>query len=189
VKVFYPELPFDQIDRALRFSLARTNALATYASLVWIKVATLQARLVPDGHAEAHNRFGLVSDMQALRGAFAEKATTSLRAFDGKWQMSPWFEMLRDEVRRSGARLVVVEVPMSSSYRAEVLDRPEAARYRTWLASELARAGDAFLDFSAPRSVTDEDFGDGVHLDDDGARRFSAELGAALAPVIPARAR
>jgi hypothetical protein len=189
VGIYYPSFPLGELDRGLRFSLARTNALETFESATWVKVNALQRRLTGTEHAEPHNRFGAVSDMLTLLGGFRDAALRSLAHFDrgdgaGDWATSPWFDMLRAIVRRSGARLLVIEVPMRSSYRAEVLARPEAARYRQWLAQELARTGDLFLDFSAPKSVSDPDFGDGLHLDDASAARFSSELGASLAPVL-----
>jgi hypothetical protein len=189
VATYYPQFPFGQLDRGIRFSLARTNAIQTYESLVWFKVKALQERIVSGdrgGKIESRNRFGLDSDMRALLASFGSNAVTSLQAFDGRWRSSPWFNMLQSLVRQAHARLVVVEMPMASSYRAEVLDREDAVRYRTWLRAELEHSGDVYLDLS-PSSVRDEDFADGLHLNESGARRFSAALGEALAPILATR--
>lgn len=70
---------------------------------------------------------------------------------------------------------------MRSTYRAEVLDRPVTERYRAWLKTELAREGTPVVDMSATPVVSDADFGDGLHLDAEGAKRFSRELGGIVA--------
>ena len=148
---------------------------------------TLQERLAGGlREDEPRNRFGAVSDMQALLAGFRRGAMKSLEHFDGHWRASAWFELLREVAHRSGARLIVIEVPMRSSYRAEVLQTRAARRYDDWLRTELLRAGDLFLDESSPRAVTDDDFGDGLHLDAAGSRRFSAELGEELARALRA---
>jgi hypothetical protein len=181
VRRFYPDFPFAELDRGIRFTLARTNALMTYESAAWIKAKGLQDKLAAGGPAAPRNRFGAVSDMNALLGDFRSAALRGLAAYDGRWEDNAWFVVLRDLVRRSGARLVVLEVPMRSAYRTEVLDRPVTSRYREWLRGELAREGTPVVDMSATPVVSDADFGDGLHLDAEGAKRFSRELGAALA--------
>ncbi|MGH7282622.1 MAG: hypothetical protein ACRELY_13935 [Polyangiaceae bacterium] len=183
VSLYYPRFPFGDFDGGIRFSLARTNSLATYESLVWVKTQALQDRLVRDHHDEPHNRFGSISDMRALLDAFRIEATTALSRWDGHWQFTPWFALLRQLVHDARARLVVLEVPMPSTYRHEVLESEPAQRYRHWLKDELAKSGDDFLDVSAPRSIGDADFSDGIHLDADGARRFSIDLGELLGPI------
>jgi hypothetical protein len=187
VEVYYPGFPFSDFDRGVRFLFARSDALSIYASALWLKTQAVQDRLTGKLHDEPRTRFGSLADMHALLDAFRDEATKGLARWDGHWRLTPWFEMLRDLVHSNGARLIVLEVPMPSRYRREVLESSPALRFTTWLRGELARNGDAHLDLSAPLSVRDEDFGDGVHLDSEGARNFSSDLGRSLSstPVLP----
>jgi hypothetical protein len=186
VELFYPGFPFTDLDRGVRFSLARTNALVTYESGAWLKVKTLQERLVAGPPTAPRNRFGTIADMNALLDDFRSAALVSLAEYDGRWEHSRWFDLLRAVVRASGARLVVVELPMISRYRAEVLESPAAQRYRAWLRDDLAKDGVPVIDLSHPSTIHDEDFGDGLHLDEGGARRFSTELGDRIAALTGA---
>ena len=185
---YYPRFPFADLDRGVRFWFARSNALTTYASATWIKTQALQDRLVGNRPETQRNRFGSLKDMQALLGSFRDQATQALAAPNGGYRLNPWFELVRSLVHHSGARLIVLEVPMPASYRREVLDSSAGRRYRGWLESQLARSGDAFLDMSAPRSIHDRDFADGIHLDKDGAKAFSSDLGEKLAPLLASAA-
>jgi hypothetical protein len=188
VRLYYPGFPFADLDRGVRFSFARSNALSVYASATWIKTQTLQERLTGAGtRQEAHNRFGSLADMHALLSSFREHATKGLARWDGHYRLSRWFELVQRLVYETGARLTVVEVPMPSSYRADVVNSVAGRRYRAWLQGELARRGDTFLDMSAPQSVRDQHFEDGVHLDEDGARAFSGDLGEQLAALFAQR--
>ncbi|MGD0678777.1 MAG: hypothetical protein ABSC94_25505 [Polyangiaceae bacterium] len=184
VSLFYPGFPFRDFDRGVRFLLTRTNALQTYDSLVWVKAKELQERFVRHGVVEPRNRFGTISDMRALVESFRASAMRALRRYDARWRTSPWFDMVRAIARGRGVPLVVVEVPMPSAYRDRVLASPEGIRYRDWLRTRLSDSGDFFIDLSAPSSIGDESFSDGVHLDESGARAFSMDLGQALAPIL-----
>jgi len=181
---YYPRFPVADLDRGARFWFARSNALSTYASVMWIKAQTLQDRLTSKSTKAPHNRFGSLSDMEALVATFRADATKKLAASDGDFHLDRWFELLRQISHDAGARLVVIEVPMRSSYRAEVVQSAAGRRYRDWLKAELARSGDLFLDMSAPDSITDRDLRDGIHLNPAGAKAFSAELGEKLAPLL-----
>jgi len=181
---YYPRFPFADLDRGVRFWFARSNALTTYASAMWIKTQALQDRLVGNRPDTQRNRFGSLHDMQALLGSFREQAMQALAVPNGDYRLSTWFEMVQSLVHDSRAHLIVVEVPMPASYRRDVLDSTLGRNYRRWLEGELARSGDTFVDISAPRSVEDANFADGIHLDTSGALAFSSELGGKLAPLL-----
>ena len=185
---YYPGFPFTDLDRGVRFWFARSNALTTYASATWIKTQTLQDRLVGNRPETQRNRFGSLDDMRALLASFRDRALQALAASNGGYRLSPWFELVQSLVHDSGARLIVLEVPMHASYRREVLDSVGGRKYRQWLESQLARSGDAFLDMSAPASVHDQNFSDGIHLDEGGAKAFSRELGKELASLLSSSA-
>jgi len=181
---YYPGFPFADLDRGVRFSFARSNALSIYASATWIKAQGLQDRLVRSQPAAPRTRFGALSDMQALFGVFRGAALAALSRSNGDYTLNRWFELVRRLTHERGAQLVVLEVPMTSRYRDEVLDSAAGKRYRDWLVNQLAASGDLFLDLSAPQSVQDQNFSDGIHLDEAGAKAFSDELGVKLAALI-----
>jgi hypothetical protein len=179
VGAFFPGFPFVSLDRGLRFSMERANALESYASLVWEKMQLWQSRLT-GGASHASNRFGLLEDMQALAGGFAADAVDGLERWSGRWQEGPWFDAIDATTRRAGATLVVAHVPVPTVYRRRVNELPLWKSYEAWLAGDLARQHAVYVDMSA--SVDDELFADGVHLSPDGARLFSSQLGRAVAP-------
>ncbi len=184
---YYPGFPFANLDRGARFAFARSNALSTYASVMWLKTQAVQDRLIGSGQKVASNRFGMLSDMEALVAIFRTDALKKLAASNAHYRLDRWFELLRDVSHQAGAHLLVIEVPMRTTYRAEVVDSVVGRRYRRWLQGALARSGDLFLDMSAPESVTDQDLSDGIHLNEAGAKAFSAELGGKLAPLLKLR--
>jgi hypothetical protein len=108
----------------------------------------------------------------------------ALAALNGGYHLNRWFELIQRLVHDGGAHLVVLEVPMPSTYRGDVLDSAAGRRYRGWLERQLAHSGDAFVDLSAPEAVHDQNFADGIHLDGAGAKAFSGELGEKLTPLL-----
>jgi hypothetical protein len=181
VEVYYPGFPFADLDRGVRFYFARSNSLSIYSSALWFKTQAIQDRITGKSHDEPRNRFGSLADMRALLDGFREDALKSLAKWDGHWQLTPWFEMVRDLTHRVGARLVVLEVPMPMRYREELIESPAGQRYSAWLRNQVVRGGDSYVDISDPLSVREEDFSDGVHLGSIGAREFSTDLGRTLA--------
>ena len=104
VQTFVPGFPLHGLDRGLRFSIERTTALQSYASLVWAKVQAAEAALMGSPSKGPINRFGLVEDMQALETAFANQATGQLERWKGRWQEGPWFDStIRTLVHARGA--------------------------------------------------------------------------------------
>jgi hypothetical protein len=121
--------------------------------------------------------------MNKLADAFASDATQRLDRWAGAWRESSWFESIDSLVHQHGANLVVVHIPMSSGYRQRVNQTEEWRSYSAWLAEDLTRRGDAYVDLSA--SVEDGHFGDGVHVDHEGAQVFSQALGRAIVARYP----
>jgi hypothetical protein len=185
VTLLYPGFPLDHLDPGLRFALARTNALATYESLVWSKVSSVQKRLTSSESGGPRNQFGLVSDMQELASTFARDDQGALETWRGKWRHSAWFREIRSLAEQRRAKLAIVVMPMPSAYRAAVTSAaagtPEA-EYREWLHADLSAHGDLLIDLRA--LLDDSRFGDGLHVDAEGASLFSETLGRALREVL-----
>jgi hypothetical protein len=185
VRLYYPNYPLEDLDRGTRFLIERSSALTSYQSLLWFRAQELQDRLIHRGAPRAANRFGLLSDMNALLGVFATNAESRLARAD-RWRNDPWFERIRAMVDRAGARLLVVHVPMTSAYRARVEASERWRSYAAWLEADLAAHGDEYSDLSS--SADDSSFDDGIHLDARGAVVFSEVLGHVAAAVVPSSA-
>jgi len=181
VGAFFPGFPLRSLDPGLRFSIERTNAIETYASLVWEKMQPWQARLAGSS-VGASNRFGLVEDMRRLVDGFAVDALERLERWSDAWSEGPWFDAIDATARATGAALVVVHVPMPAVYRRRVNDTPLWRAYQAWLSADLRKRGDRYIDMSA--SIDDSLFEDGVHLDAEGARLFSRQLGKAMTAYV-----
>jgi hypothetical protein len=198
VFVHYPGFPLRHLDPGLRFLFARSCALETYRSLVWVRVQALQDRLVtrPGTAREAGEagRFGRAGDMAMFEGDLLTRALERFRlarAPGGGWRLGPWFQRLRDDLRRTGTPLILVEMPMPENYRRLVTLTPEGRDVRRWLAGLVAADGGLFLDLSDPDALglSDRDFPDHLHLSRQGAARFSEALGDHLAAFLSARAQ
>jgi hypothetical protein len=80
--------------------------------------------------------------------------------------------------RAAGARFVLVDVPMQTAFRQGLAESGATARYQRWLLGLVRGRGWEYRDLSAV--IPDGMFDDGVHLNREGARIFSAALGSAL---------
>jgi hypothetical protein len=185
VRAFFPEFPLRDLDRGLRFSIARATALQSYASLVSAKVQGVQSTILGASNRGPANRFGLIEDMQALAGTFANGASRQLERWAGNWQEGAWFEAIRALVHAKGATLVVVHVPVRKLYRRTVNDTALWTSYEAWFRADLAKGGDAYVDLS--ECLDDALLEDGVHANAEGARIFSQSLGRAIEPYFVAR--
>jgi hypothetical protein len=181
VRAYYPRYPLEDLDRGNRFLIERSTALTTYESILWLRTQKLQDAFLRRGAPQAANRFGLLSDMKALLEGFAGDAESRLARAD-HWQNDPWFERIRSMVDGSGARLLLVHVPMASAYRARVENGERWRSYLAWLTADLAAHGDAYADLAS--SADDSLFADGIHLSEAGAVVFSEALGRAAASLV-----
>jgi hypothetical protein len=179
---FFPGFTPRDLDRALRFSVERASALQTYGWLVWDQVQARRSDLLGDLDRRPANRFGRFEDMDALAGAFADRAERALERWDEHWQEGPWFEAIRALVHARRASLVVVHVPVRASYRRRVNDTARWKSYEAWLREDLAGHGDRYVDLSS--CLDDALLDDGVHANAEGARVFSRALGRAIAPTF-----
>ena len=188
VRRLYPDFPFGSprgFDHGFRFLVARSNAFGTYLSLAWQRVQSFQDRVT--GRATKSNVFGAIGDMEAHGRSMEQTAHRELaRALERPEdeRLDPWFYVLESELQRAGVPLIVVELPMPSSYRQSITHSPEGKRYLAWLSRRLAARGDALIDLASPEWLGPADFADFIHVNPEGARRFSSELGVRLAATL-----
>jgi hypothetical protein len=185
VKLYYPEFPPGDLDRGIRYSLARLTALQTYESATWSILHQFELRYIETKEQPvASEGASPESELLVPQRALAKRLFASS---DGHWRPNPWAPVLWDLARSNGTRVVVVDMPICSMYRREILDAPTGQRATAWFKSEVARAGAEYLDMRTV--VPDDGFNDGAHCNPQGAREFSRELGRRLAPIVIATAR
>jgi hypothetical protein len=184
VLAFFPGFPFENVhrfDQGLRFLLARSTAFGTYLSLAWQRIQAFQDRLT--GRPLAVNAFGALADMEASGRRMEAAAPPLLESALSRPEperLDPAFGAILALTRAVNARLVVVELPMPASYRQHVTNAPAGTRYLTWLDAYLRTQGATWVNLTHPPWLSPEHFADFVHLNAEGARLFSRDLGRAI---------
>lgn len=182
----FPLVNIREFDDGLRFLFARQSALGTYASLIAYKVQTLQDRLLGRAQAPSNNVFGADSDMDALAEQMQSRAQRLLAetlTLPEQARLDPDFSDIERRVHDVGAKLVVVELPMPDRYRTRVTESDAGRRYLAWFSSRVVSHGGRFVDLTHPAWLEPSVFHDFLHLNEAGARLFSADLGRALAAM------
>jgi hypothetical protein len=144
---------------------------------IWAQVEKLRRRLGRVGlPPEETNRFGRAADCAAFEAPDPREferqcgAAAAVRV--------PLNEPVRGMFRTArarGAKLLLVEVPMTTRHRRLFYDTPGWLLYRRQLESLARQEGGEYL--SAADWVGDEHFSDVVHLNAAGAAVFSRRLG------------
>jgi hypothetical protein len=181
----FPFASVAAFDDGMRFLIARGTALGRYQSLVSLRVQRLQDALT-GANRGSENRFGQFRDMAALERNLRERAEARLAvARDRPADRSSWFDRLVDMLRSTGTRIVVVELPMPSSYRRSISDGAPAVDYRRTFAAGLIARGASYVDLARETWVDDGMFADALHLNATGAARLSRDIGDRLPTGAP----
>jgi hypothetical protein len=181
----YPDFPgrnLREFDAGLRFLLARETGFGSYDSLIWQKVQSVQDRLT--GRPKAMNAFGADADMEALAAkmqATAQRRLALTLAKPEEARLDADYVDIERRVHDAGAHLVVVELPMPERYRRTVTESDAGQRYLAWFRERVTRRGDTFVDMTQRAWLSSALFSDFLHLNAEGARRFSEDLGHTLA--------
>jgi hypothetical protein len=174
----FPLADVGTFDAGFRFLADQTMAFGRYQSLLAIKTQKLTSRLTGRADTE-RNRFGAFADMVALesglRSRAPERLAAAVRGPEAE-RLGLWFPRLERLLADHGARILVVELPMRRLYRDKVTSLPSSIAYRAWLAGELARRHESWLDLSGAPFVDDALFGDALHLSPAGAAIVSDEI-------------
>lgn len=159
-------------------------------SSLWTRIERLRRRLEDVGMPRhAVNRYGRVEDFAALEAkdvpAFNARCEGVLRAQPG---FSAPIRQMVELCRRHGIQLVLVEMPMPSHHRDAFYALPAWKNVRLHLQT-LARQNEAAYICAADWVTDDANFEDATHLNERGARLFSARLAASVASVMRDRHR
>lgn len=158
----------------------RVPMLAERSSL-WTQIELLRRRIDEIGLPKHKtNRFGRVDDFGALEAkdvaSFNRRCAAIVDAQAGFSR--PVREIVR-LAQEHGTKMIFVEMPMPSRHREVFYASPMWARLRTHLEQLAAAEGASYV--SASAWVRDDaDFEDATHLNETGAKVFSARLAATI---------
>jgi hypothetical protein len=175
--------PHSSLARWRMFLIAHIPMLAERSSL-WAKVERLRRHLEAIGLPEQKiNRYGRVADFKALEPADAASFTTRCCGILERRQgFSSPVQAILSLARQNGVQVFLVEMPMSPEHQGTFYSLPAWKRLRAYLESLAAQQGAGYV--AAGDWVPDAgDFEDTVHLNERGARLFSARLAATLSGV------
>lgn len=172
-----------------RWQLEATERLPLLAerSSLWGKVERLR-RALGDIGLPRHktNRFGRVDDFAALEAkdidSFNQRCGAILNRHVG---FSPPIRELMRLAKEHGAKVILVEMPMPSRHRTVFYASPAWVQMRGALQT-LAGDEQATYIPASDWVLDDGKFEDATHLNEEGARYFSARLAAAVAGVASA---
>jgi hypothetical protein len=153
-------------------------------SSLWDRVELFRRRIDQIGMPKQQvNRFGRVADFNALEAKdvpdFTKRCAAIVRGQKG---FSAPIQAMIDLAQQHGAKFFFVEMPMSPRHLETFYSLPVWAEVRSHLQSLAREQGVTYI--TASDWVSDGgDFEDTVHLNERGARFFSARLGTALSQM------
>lgn len=129
---------------------------------------------------QKNNRFGRAADFEGLEPKDTASFTQRCEAVvHGQAGFSPAMRDIFQLARAHGAKVILVEMPMPSKHREIFYTLPAWADLRAYLQSLAAQENAVYI--SASDWVPDDsDFEDAIHLDERGAKLFSARLAATI---------
>ena len=154
-------------------------------SSLWDRVERFRRRLDQVGMPpQKVNRFGRVADFNGLEAkdvpSFTQRCEAIVRA---RKTFSPPVQAMIDLAREHGAKFYLVEMPMSPRHRQTFYSLPVWAETRAYLQSLAEREHVTYIAASdwVPNGAN---FEDTVHLNEQGARAFSARLGTVMSRYV-----
>jgi hypothetical protein len=184
VTLVYPGFPFRHFDDGFRFLTNRAVSTTAYGSLIWNKTRALQDRLVQSGHAQARNRFGVIRDMDELAASFRQDLSARLSAYPERTSLHPAFTAFIAAARHRRVPVLIIELPMPSSYARTLAGIPAAERLRSELKRLSSDDRSAYVNLARPAWLDDGAFEDQLHLRREAAFSFSRDLAGAIAHTL-----
>lgn len=127
---------------------------------------------------ELSNRFGRVSDFSLLEADPREFKVRLRSAVDQRLSLSSPVSALLRLKNKDGVAVFCLVMPMPSLHRLRYYGSPEWHTYLSYIAETLRHDNVGLLDASA--WIPDDGFADPLHLNSEGANRFSSRLARAL---------
>ncbi|HET9804294.1 MAG TPA: hypothetical protein VFP96_13740 [Candidatus Acidoferrum sp.] len=169
---------------SLEFQIMRRVSLLSERSAVWGKVELLRRHLSAQGMPlEQENSFGRIADFNSMEAPDRAGFTALMDGYANAPLNAPAEELLRLS-QSAGARVVFVEMPMSSAHRRDFYDSDSWRRYRSHVQSLLAAQNAIYL--NASDWIPDDAlFQDHIHLNSTGATVFTRKLAQELMQRVP----
>ena len=173
-----------------RMELTEHVPMVAERSSLWDRVELFRRRLDEIGMpAQKVNRFGRVGDFNALEAkdvpSFTQRCETIVRGQKG---FSAPIQAMIDLAHEHGAQFFFVEMPMSPRHRETFYSLPVWQEMRTHLQA-LASAQNTTYIMASDWVSDGTNFEDTVHLNEQGARCFSARLATALSRLNPEKTK
>lgn len=171
-----------------RLELTEHVPMLAERSSLWDKVELLRRQLDQIGMPKQKvNRFGRVGDFNALEAkdvpSFVQRCDAIVRARKG---FSAPIQAMIDLAHQHGAKFYFVEMPMSPRHRETFYSLPVWAETRAYLKSLAEQQHSTYI--VASDWVRDgTNFEDTVHLNEQGARVFSARLATVMSQLASNR--
>lgn len=168
---------------AIEFAIMRHIRMIVERGAIWGKVERFRRSISRVGlPIEAANRFGRVSDFLTLRAIDADDFVRQCDLGSSQDLSPPMSEFIRS-ASEAHAKVIVIEMPLHPEHLRLFYDTPAWQRYRNHLRNILGVRGVTYID--ASHWFPETAFQDHIHLTDEGAARFSEQLGKSLAAVGP----
>ena len=163
----------------IEFALMRHFPMTVDRGAIWAKIELFRRKLAEQGlQRQETNRFGNVADFSQLEAPEAAQFARDCAAQRAQDFNSAVREIFRQALA-SGARVVVVELPIHPYHVATFYHTPEWRQYASAMRQKLAAENISFIDASE-WIPAETDFADHLHLTEQGAVQFSERLGTQL---------
>ncbi|HEX4262906.1 MAG TPA: SGNH/GDSL hydrolase family protein [Verrucomicrobiae bacterium] len=171
-----------------RMEITQRIPMVAERSSLWDRVELFRRRLDEIGMPpQKVNRFGRVGDFNALEAKDVPSFTQRCEAIaHGQKGFSAPIQAMIDLAHEHGAKFFFVEMPMSPRHRETFYSLPIWSEMRSHLQA-LANEHDAAYITASDWVQDGADFEDTVHLNEQGARYFSARLAEALSQMSPGK--
>jgi hypothetical protein len=170
---------------ALKMELVAHVPMLAERSSLWDKVELFRRQMDEVGMPpKKTNRFGRVADFNALEAAdvpsFTQRCGTIVKSDQG---FSAPMQAILKLAQEHGVKVFLVEMPMSAKHRETFYSLPVWAETREHL-QKLASEHQAIYVAASDWVKDSGDFEDTVHLNEQGARFFSAQLAAEMSRMV-----
>jgi hypothetical protein len=143
---------------------------------IWSKVELLRRSFGEVGMPKKEtNQFGRVEDFALLESSQADFITRCKQATSAQAPLSEPVAAIFRQVRESGRKLYVIEMPLPVGHRQGFYSHPEWLAYRSHIMKLVAETGGIYV--PASDWIGEAGFSDHLHLNADGAKTFSTRLG------------
>lgn len=168
-----------------RFLLIGAVPMLRQHSQLWKYVELARQSLEELGMPKvAHNQYGRVEDFRDLM--VKQGKADCVEAVAESVPLTPGVDALLRLARERGSKLIVVEMPGTSEHRSRLYDTPEWRSYRAYLQRLLGAEG-AYYITASDWIPDDKDFRDSLHMNENGAKAFSAKLAEVIGETVGGR--